>query len=159
MSVHEQDLPGIGRRFELLAAKGDHLDVVIHHSGRRDIYLRGRDEEEGHIVATLTDDQARRLGAVLSGVYYKPAVVEEIEALIGEFVVDWVTLTDESNAIGKTIADLRVRQRTGMSVIAIVRTGATIKAPDPNEVLRSGDRLVVVGPQKNLDGFLTFMLG
>jgi K+/H+ antiporter YhaU regulatory subunit KhtT len=46
-----------------------------------------------------------------------------------------------------------------MSVISIIRTGATIKAPDPDELLHSGDRLVYVGPQRHLDGFLNYMLG
>ncbi|MGH2703417.1 MAG: cation:proton antiporter regulatory subunit [Actinomycetota bacterium] len=159
MSVHEEELPGIGRKFEILVGRGDRVDVVIHHSGRRDIYVFERDAEEPRTVLRLTDDQARRLGTVLSGAYFKPAMVEEIEALIGEFAVDWVTLTDESPSTGKSINDLQVRKRTGMSVIAILRTGATITAPDPNEVLRSGDRLVVVGPQANLNGFLSFMLG
>ncbi|MGH2750333.1 MAG: cation:proton antiporter regulatory subunit [Actinomycetota bacterium] len=159
MSVHEEELPGIGRKFEITVAKGDRIDVVIHHSGRRDLYIFERDDEDPRTVMKLTDDQARRLGAVLSGAYFKPAVVEEIEALIGEFVVDWITLTDESPATGKSLAELEVRKRTGMSVISIIRTGATIKAPDPNEVLRSGDRLVVVGPQRHFNGFLGFMLG
>jgi len=159
LSVHEEELPGIGRKFEILVGRGDRVDVVIHHSGRRDIYVFERDAEEPRTVLRLNDDQARRLGSVLSGAYFKPAMVEEIEALIGEFAVDWVTLTDESPSTGKSINDLQVRKRTGMSVIAILRTGATITAPDPNEVLRSGDRLVVVGPQANLNGFLSFMLG
>ncbi|MGH2826709.1 MAG: cation:proton antiporter regulatory subunit [Actinomycetota bacterium] len=159
MSVHEEELPGIGRKFEILVGRGDRVDVVIHHSGRRDIYVFERDAEEPRTVLRLTDDQARRLGTVLSGAYFKPAMVEEIEALIGEFAVDWVTLTGESPSTGKSINELQVRKRTGMSVIAILRTGATITAPDPNEVLRSGDRLVVVGPQANLNGFLSFMLG
>ena len=28
MSVHEQELPGIGRKFEILVGKGDRIDVV-----------------------------------------------------------------------------------------------------------------------------------
>lgn len=159
MSVHEEELPGIGRKFEILVGKGDRVDVVIHHSGRRDLYIFERDAEDPAAVLKLTDDQARRLGSVLSGSYFKPAVVEEIEALIGEFAVDWITLTDESPATGKTLSELQARKRTGMSVISIIRTGATIKAPDPDEMLRSGDRLVYVGPQRYQNGFLSYMLG
>ena len=47
---------------------------------------------------TLTDAQARTLGAVLGGAYFKPAVVEEIEAVIGGLLIDWVTLRDDSPA-------------------------------------------------------------
>jgi TrkA domain protein len=159
LSVHEEELPGIGRKFELVVGKGERIDVVIHHSGRRDLYVFERNAEDPSTVLKFTDDQARRLGAVLSGAYFKPAVVEEIEALIGEFALDWITLTEESPATGRSLAKLQVRKRTQMSVIAIVRTGATITAPDPDEVLRAGDRLVAVGPQQHFNGFLSFMLG
>src|SRR5687768_18494424 len=100
MAVHEEELPGIGRKFELVGTKGERIDVVIHHSGRRDLYVFTSDDEEDDATAhvQLSDDQARRLGAVLSGVYFKPTIVEEIEKVIGEFVVDWITLSEASAA-------------------------------------------------------------
>ena len=47
---------------------------------------------------TLTDAQARTLGAILGGAYFKPAVVEEMEAVIGGLLIDWVTLPDGAPA-------------------------------------------------------------
>ena len=37
--VTEAPLPGIGQRFDLRAAEGGAVTVVIHHSGRRDLYV------------------------------------------------------------------------------------------------------------------------
>lgn len=152
--VAEQDLPGIGRRYDLRDVEGDRVSVVIHHSGRRDLYLLTDDDDESAAVASFTDDQARRLGAILGGAYFKPAVAAEIEAVIGGLLIDWVTLEPGSPAAGRSIAELEIRRRTGMTVAAILRNHVPLVAPEPTEVLRPGDRLVVIGRREDLAGFL-----
>src|SRR6266540_6545081 len=92
MSISEVDMPGIGRRYEIVAGKGQRIVLVIHHSGRRDLYVIDRHADEPTGAVELTDDQARRIGVILGGAFFKPAMVEEIEDIVGEFVVDWVTL-------------------------------------------------------------------
>ena len=115
MSVSEQDMPGIGRRYELAAGKGQRLALIIHHSGRRDLYVFDRHEEDPTCAVELSDDQARRIGAILGGAFFKPTVVEEIEDIVGEFVVDWVTLPEDAVAVGRSIADLQIRRQTAFS--------------------------------------------
>lgn len=150
--VTEQALPGIGQRYDLRAAEGGSVTVVIHHSGRRDIYILDGGDEPLATVA-LSDSQARTLGAILGGAYFKPAVVEEIEAVIGGLLIDWVTLDESSPGAGKTIAALEVRSRTKMTIAAILREHVPLVAPEPTEQLQPGDRLVVVGRQEDLPGF------
>lgn len=150
--VTEQALPGIGQRYDLRAAEGGSITVVIHHSGRRDIYVLDSGDEPQASVA-LTDSQARTLGAILGGAYFKPAVVEEIEAVIGGLLIDWVTLDADSPGAGKTIAELEVRSRTRMTIAAILREHVPLVAPEPTETLLPGDRLIVVGRQEDLPGF------
>jgi TrkA domain protein len=150
--IVEVALPGIGQRYDLRAAEGGSVIVVIHHSGRRDVYLLNEGDEPKASVA-LSDAQARTLGAILSGAYFKPAVVEEIEAVIGGLLIDWVTLEEDSPGAGKTIAELEIRTRTRMTVAAILRDHVPIVAPEPSETLLAGDRLVVIGRQEDLPGF------
>ncbi|MGH3369257.1 MAG: hypothetical protein ACRDPR_04590, partial [Nocardioidaceae bacterium] len=73
--VVEIPLPGIGQRYDVRAVEGGTVTVVIHHSGRRDVYLLDERDEPKASVA-LTDSQARSLGAILGGAYFKPAVIE-----------------------------------------------------------------------------------
>ncbi len=56
--------------------------VVVHHSGRRDLYVAppAATGDEPRASFSLSDDEARRLGAVLGGAYFKPAVVADVEA-------------------------------------------------------------------------------
>jgi TrkA domain protein len=146
----EHDLPGIGHRYELRTADGGRVVVVIHHSGRRDVYVIEPGRDEPQATALLSDTQARTLGAILGGAYFKPAVVEEIEAVIGGLLIDWFTLEPGSPSVGRSIAELQIRRQTGMTVAAIVRDPQPVTAPEPTERLQAGDQLVVIGRQEDL---------
>ena len=79
--------------------------------------------------------------------------MEEIEAVIDDLLIDWVTLDEASPGTGRSIADLLVRSETRMTIAAILRDHEPIVAPEPSEVLRAGDRLVVIGRPDDLPGF------
>ncbi len=156
--VSEQNLPGIGRSYQVPGIDGTRVVVVVHNTGRRDLYAYS-DPEAEPVVVSFNDDQARRLGAVLGGAYFKPTIVSEIEAAIGSLLIDWVTLRDDSPGAGRSIAELEIRRRTRMTVVAIMRDDDTLLAPEPGTVLQPGDRLVVVGRQEDLSGFLRHVVG
>lgn len=158
-AVTEQELPGIGRRYELSDTEGTRAVVVIHHSGRRDLYVMPRRASAPPASLALTDTQARTLGAILTGAYFTPAVVEEMEAVIGDLLIDWVTLPADARGAGRTIAELQIRSVTRMTVAAVSRDDDTIIAPDPEERLRAGDRLVVVGRREDLAGLIRHVVG
>jgi TrkA domain protein len=160
--IVEQDLPGIGRCFTLTDAGNSRVMVVIHHTGRRDVYVLppGQPDDEPAATVTLTDDQARRLGSILSGAYFKPAVVARVEAVIGGLLIDWATVRPESPAAGHSIADLEIRRRTRMTVAAIIHPdGTSVIAPEPHETIRADDQLVVVGRPEDLPRFLQLAIG
>ena len=46
---------------------------------------------------------------MLSGAYFQPAIVEDIEAVVGTLLIDWVTLHEASPAAGRSIAELEIR--------------------------------------------------
>ena len=55
--VTEQDLPGIGRRYQMTDDSGQVITVIVHHSGRRDVYVPRRGSNEVDAVS-FTDDLA-----------------------------------------------------------------------------------------------------
>jgi len=148
--IAEVALPGIGQRYDVHADEGD-VSVIIHHSGRRDLYVLEGERRRASVA--LSDSQARTLGAILGGAYFKPSVVEEIEAVIDDLLIDWVTLDESSPGAGRSIADLAVRSETRMTIAAILRDHEALVAPEPSEVLAPGDRLVVIGRPDDLPGF------
>jgi len=70
--LRECDLPGVGKKFVLNTYGKQRLAVIIHHEGRRELYILDRDDEPLASVV-LQDEEARQLGAILGGAYYKPA--------------------------------------------------------------------------------------
>ncbi len=155
--IDEDDLPGIGRRFTFGLEDGTTLCVVIHHTGRRDLYLT-TDEDADAQVVTIDDDDARRLGAVIAGSYFTPAAVKKVEAVIGGILIDWVTVREGSAVAGRSIAEAEIRRRSRMTVAAIVRGDEQMVAPEPSEVVQVGDQLVVMGRPEDLSGFLDLFI-
>ncbi|MEB3323456.1 MAG: TrkA C-terminal domain-containing protein, partial [Synechococcaceae cyanobacterium] len=48
-------------------------------------------------------------------------------------------------AVGESPVTLHLRQATGATVIAVVRTGEVLHAPDPTYRFAAGDSVVIVG--------------
>jgi K+:H+ antiporter subunit KhtT len=157
--ISERNLPGIGRSYTLEARDGTEVLAVLHNSGRRDVYLSPPGSEE-RTCLVLDDDEARRLGAVLSGVYFKPEAVARVESLIGGLLIEWVTVGARAPSVDRSIAELEIRRHTRMTVVAVVHAdGSSVVAPEPAQVIRAGDQLVVIGRPEDLPGFRTLVLG
>lgn len=69
-------------------------------------------------------------------------------------VLEHLTLDEETNLAeiavpvafqGKSLVDLDVRRRHGVSVVAVVREGKVLSNPQPGDVLESGDVMMVMG--------------
>lgn len=69
-----------------------------------------------------------------------------------------VEVAPPASFVGKTLAELQVRQRFNVHVIAVqdVLTGAVNIVPPPDAVIRDSDVLVVLGSHKDLDRFQKF---
>jgi CPA2 family monovalent cation:H+ antiporter-2 len=63
-------------------------------------------------------------------------------------VVDEMVVEEGDFAVGRSIAELRVRERTGATILAIVRGGEVLHNPPPGEKLLAGDVLIVFGSRE-----------
>ncbi len=62
-----------------------------------------------------------------------------------------------SGACGRTIRELDLRARTGVTIAALTRQGKALTNPDPSFRLQEGDVLVLVGNHKQLDAAKSFL--
>jgi TrkA domain protein len=124
--------------------RGESVCVVVHTDGMREVYHFEDPDEDPHRLA-LNDDEARQVGALLGGVIYRPQLVQDLELALGDLVVEWIELPAESPLVGLTVMTCRIRRATGSTIVAILRDGNTVAMPHPDEVLRAGDLLVVIG--------------
>ena len=159
-SIHECDLPGIGRKFQIQTRSGDKLVVVVHDDGRREMYHFSPDDPERSVsVVTLDDEEARAVAGILGGLTYRPRTLEDVEITFDEMVVEWYKVGPEAAAVGKTIGELDVRQSTGATVIAIIEPDHTKKLnPGPEQVISEGSTLLVMGDRKHVEAVKKLIL-
>lgn len=143
--ITESDLPGIGKKFTLTTVEGATVTVISHLSGRRDIY-HAVDEEREPSLITLTDEEARRLSAVLGDTFFKPTPMDMLRsALASKAKIEVVRVPAGSPAVGGSLKELDIRGRTGVSVLAIQRGDETTANPPPGAALAEGDVLIALG--------------
>ena len=58
---------------------------------------------------------------------------------------EWVRLPENSVMVGKTVGDLRIRSKTGASVVALVRGDDLLPYPGPDIAFKDGDVVGVLG--------------
>jgi len=158
--LRETRLPGVGVKYTLEPSRGGRLAVIQHLDGLREIYyFRHADDDEPTAVITLEDEDARQLGAVLGGAWERPKIVDDLEMAFGELAIEWVPVPDGSPAIGKTLAECGFRQRTGITVIAILREPEPVAGAQPTDVVQRGDTLVCVGTLGQYPAFRRLLAG
>ena len=148
------ELPGIGKRFSIKLSSGQIVSIIIHHSGKREIYVLD-DDGDVECTVTLTDQEAREMGMVLAGAFYQPVEGDKMELILKQLVMEWVEIPPDSPLVGKTIAESDIRKKTGVIVIGVVRNDKLIPAPDPhNFKIEAGDILIVVGNREQIENFI-----
>ena len=155
MFVKEGELPGIGKKYSMKTESGDTIVVVIHYTGKREIYYFEGDSEEPTAVIELTDEEARTLGTILVGALFQPTSDEEkIGFLMKHLVFEWVKVPENSFLAYKTIKELDIRKKFGVIVVAVIRDENVIVSPSPLFKIEPGDTLVVVGTLENVKRFV-----
>jgi TrkA domain protein len=159
MNLRETDLPGIGKKFTVSLASGSELSLILHKSGRREVYVAPDDDSDAEQVLALEDEEARLVGAVLGGAYYQPVCSEALSFAVQDLYVDWLKVGERSPALGRTIGMMEVRKKTGASIIAIIREGGTIASPGPGDAFLLGDKVMASGLRGQVDALRKLIEG
>lgn len=147
MNIKETELPGIGKKFDIQTRSGDNLNILIKDDGKREVqHCEQGDPEHCLTKITLDDDEAKYVSAIIGGVTYKPTALDHIEVALGDLVIEWYRLDNNFKAIGKTIGDLRIRQRSGATIIAVIESNHSKHInPGPDLLLTAESIVVVLG--------------
>ncbi|MDN5696363.1 MAG: cation:proton antiporter regulatory subunit [Rubrobacter sp.] len=159
MDIKETDLPGIGRKFQTDTREGERLVIVVHDDGRRELYqFEKNNYEECSASVTLDDTEARQLSGILGGMTYKPRALENVEVAFDDLVIEWYRVSADSEARNKTIGELEIRQRFGVSVIAIIHDDRNKSVnPGPEAVIDAGCTVVASGEREQMNRLREFL--
>jgi len=129
-------LPGATAVFVLVVA----LVVLVFAFWRRARDLHGHVRASAHVILEALATNAA--GDHTSHEHLSQGVAELMPG-----ITDWqrVVVSPGSAAIGRSLAELELRGRTGATVLAIQRDGGGLAVPDAHQLLRAGDVLAVAG--------------
>lgn len=152
MNIRESELPGVGKKFEMITRNNDKVVIVIHDNGNRELYFFEEDDFEEYSATTTFDDaEARQVAAIIGGMTYKPKALETLELTFDELVIEWMKIEKGAKGAGKTIGDLEIRSSFNVNMIAILRKNhQKIHSPGPETMLEEGDTVIISGERKNL---------
>lgn len=146
MDVSETDLPGVGRHYEMELEAGGSAIVVIHNNGRRELFYRETPDADAEEVFDLTDHESRIVGSILEGAYFQPVRSEVAATTIGDdVIIEWYTLEPDAPMVDETLGESSIREKTGVTIMAVERDDDVVPSPDPEFVFREGDVLICVG--------------
>ncbi len=148
--IEETSLPGVGLRLDFTAEDGSRIGVVHHRTGRRDLFVCTAEDPDVAVVSlNLSDEDSHALSEALGG----STVIEnlmDLQQRIEGLAIDWLTVDEGTPYAGKTIGDARIRTRTGVSVVAVIRGDQGHPAPGPDFRVEAADTLVVVGTTEGI---------
>jgi TrkA domain protein len=152
MDVNEVLLPGVGLRYEFTNHDGDRIAVVARRTGEFElvVYSKG-DPDAGRPVVRLNSQEADTVAEILGA----PRMAERFADLTREvpgLMAAQVQVNPGSPFADQPLGQTRARTRTGASIVAVVRGENVIASPSPQEVLRAGDVLVVIGTHEGIAG-------
>lgn len=149
--LKETQLPGVGQRVEFISDEGRRVGVVHHRTGKRELFVCSPTDPDAVTVSLrLSDDESHALADALGG----SSIVESLDHMAQQvegLAIDWLTVAGDSPSAGKSIAEGRIRTRTGVSVVAVIRGGSAHPAPSPDFNFEANDVLVVVGTPDGID--------
>lgn len=132
----------------MLVRDGSRIGIVVGRDGSRDLVLDGAGHEP--VRVTLDEDEADAVAALLG----TPKLLERLSGLMRDadaLLVEHAGIATGSPFVGRTIGDTRLRGRTGVSVVAVLRPDLSQPSPNPDFVFRAGDLLVMVGTREGLE--------
>lgn len=160
MNISVSQLPGIGQKISFKTSDNDLLVIIVHHTGKRELYFfDDSDSEEADFAMDLTPDETRELAAQLLGATYQPVDIEKIRMFKRQIIVDYIKVKEKSSLVNKTIEESDVRNKTGATIIGIVHGDDVIAIPETDTTLQPGDVLMSVGKEEQISSLADLCQG
>ncbi|APF41337.1 cation:proton antiporter regulatory subunit [Neomicrococcus aestuarii] len=150
MNVEETPLPGIGTRREITVANGRRVGVIQFRDGEMNLLVSQQEDPDCSLAEIpLTTEEAAALGSMLGA----PQLVQHLSNQQGGLAglsTEQIVLPRESPYASQDLGATRLRTRTGVSIVALVRGTTVIPSPGPETDLLAGDVVVVVGTPRGI---------
>jgi len=154
MALRSMNLPGVGTKYEFETEKGDTVAIFFTKTGQIQMYTLQKGCRTPS-AAEMTPVEARRLGNILTGAIIE-ADQESVEiafSALADLRITIHTYYIPPSAVGRTIEDLRIRAKTGATIIAVCRNDRNIINPPPTFTFETGDAALIIGESDQIKKF------
>ncbi|MFB9557353.1 cation:proton antiporter regulatory subunit [Streptomyces roseoviridis] len=142
-------LPGIGVRYDLTTREDRRLSVVASRDGTRTLSAYHRDDpDQCSLSVRLTAGESEALIDALMPSHHSPNLLSTTDLGL---VAERIALSSASHWNGRHLGETRMRTRTGVSIVAVLRRADAIPSPGPDFRLAGGDTLIVIGTREGVD--------
>ena len=153
--IREQELPGIGRRFDLDVGDGLTLIVVARLDGSRDVAVGERGADEPRRSVHLGRERAVAVGSLLLGARFSDSGGDS-----GALGVSTVVLGARSPAIGRIPSEIPLPGGSEAAVVAVARDDTPqLLEDDRHRPCQPGDRLVIAARGDRLGEVIRHLAG
>jgi len=159
-AMDEQALKSVGiRNFDVVVvAIGENIQtnilatIIIKEMGVKKVVAKARNALHGKVLEKIGADLViypeRDMAVKLARSLVSRNILEQIELSPYYSIIELITPKD---FIGKSLVELGVRKKMGVTVLAIRHNDEIIVAPTANQVIHRGDILVVLGKNADLE--------
>ena len=106
-----------------------------------------------HRIQDFTDLVHKEIYAPLYNSQEHYQIIARLKSASRDLELNWVTVPENSPLNGKSIRELKIRTRSGVSVVAVIRNDQFHPNPDPGFVFEKGDLVGVIGEFTQLHTF------
>lgn len=149
--VRESTLPGVGKKYVMPLESGGHIALVVRPDGERSLYHFLPDEDQPFDVVKFNRDEAQQVANLMAPALVAPPDLEGLELALGSVEIEWIQLGVNSQLVGATLGSSGLRERTGASVVAVMRDGQWVANPGVDYKFRQGDTVLVLGDQEQCE--------
>jgi len=159
-ALDEEALRALGlRNFEVVVVAIGHevqasilTTVLLKEMGIPKIVAKAQDELHGRVLQKVGADivvfPERDMGVRLAHTLISRNVIDEIQLSTDYSILE---MAAPHGFLGRSLKDLELRQRFGLSVLAIRRKDRIIVSPNADQVVDDGDILVALGQPDKLE--------
>ncbi|WP_213810097.1 TrkA family potassium uptake protein [Jeotgalicoccus sp. WY2] len=164
-STDEMMLKSIGNNYDnVIVAIGDNIQasilttLILKDLGVNKVTAKAQNSYHGKVLEKIGADivvhPERDMGRRIAHRLISSSVVEYLEVSSNHSIIEYSANIKLEN---KRINDLNLREKFGISIIAINRDNDIIVSPDPQISILAGDILILIGSDKQINNFENFM--
>lgn len=146
---------------DLETFRGLAVNEIIPDEFEASIEIFTRVLEEFHIPRNVIHIQATVIRSghyeVLRGAPRTARRMDKISELLTQGTVETFLVTEGMAPVGLSFSELNLRNRTGATIIAVVRDERSFTSPRSDFIIQGGDILVLVANHQDMDRAVTFL--